>query len=133
MDYNTFVYDLKRYKDNLKKLQEYDGLIDMQLYIMSGVSAVKYEKIPSSHNPEMSELNRLEQIEKYNFLLMQRQRYETAVKNIQVIKARLPEDLWTMLKEKFIDGMTYEQIGRKYGYTGQGFWKMLRRETEKYL
>ena len=61
------------------------------------------------------------------------ERYRTAIRNVEQVKKRLPKELWLMLNDKFVKGMTYSALGIKYGYSDHGIWNMMRREVEKYL
>jgi len=133
MDYDTLVYDLKRYEENKKKLTDLKNKREQLFYIMTGVSGVQYDKQPGSTNPSQAELYKLQLIEEYNNLGIEIVRYEIAIQIVDQARKRIPANLWIMLKEKYIQGMTFDQIGKKYGYSGHGFWKYMRREVSKYL
>lgn len=58
---------------------------------------------------------------------------ENAIMLIEDILNRMPEQIQIILKEIYINGSTYRKIAPVYGYSDHGLWKMLKRETEKYL
>ena len=46
---------------------------------------------------------------------------------------RMPKTLREMLIEVFVYGKTYRAVGEKYGYSYNGAWHYIKRETEKFL
>lgn len=133
MDYKTFTTDLEQYGENKKRLDKAKAELDVILYDLCGVRGVSYDSIMVHGNPSQKALNWLKLDDKYNAKELEVKRYEDAIKNVEMIRARLPKKLWLMLKEKFIEGKTYREIGEKYGYSDHGIWKWMRREAERYL
>lgn len=133
MDYRTFTINLSRYDSNRKALIKAQEDLEVILYDMTGVKGVSYDKLPGSFNESLSALKSLEMVEKYNEKLNEVEYYRNAIKSVEIIKQRLPRELWVMLRDKFISNMTYRAVGVKYGMSANGFWNYLRRETEKYL
>ena len=62
-----------------------------------------------------------------------KQYIEDAIRFVESYQNRFPEDLWEMLYDKFVEGKTFKFIGMKHGYSTNGIWVMMKRETEKYL
>lgn len=133
MDYRTFTINLSRYDSNRKALAKAQEDLEVILYDMTGVKGVSYDKLPGSFNESLSALKSLEMVEKYNEKLNEVEYYRNAIKSVEIIKQRLPRELWVMLRDKFISNMTYRAVGIKYGMSDYGVWNYLRRETEKYL
>lgn len=133
MDYKSFtinLMNLNRYKkdaDDLKlKLEALEN-------IEEGVSGIDYTRIPTRGNPSQKALKRLDLVDKVDALREELYFIQIAIIQIEAILSRMPEELQTMLREKFIMGMTYSQLGEKYGYSDHGMWQMMKREAEKYL
>lgn len=133
MEYKTFIMNLsnlKRYKESLKSIE---NDLDLILYDLTGVKGIRYDKLPTSYNPSENAQKQLEMIEIYNEKLKEYDFTVMAIERIESVLKRLPNDLREMVIEKFVDGKSYEELGRKYGYSERGMAKMLEREVEKYL
>ena len=133
MDYKTFTTDLANYNENILRYQKAKDELEVILYDLCGVRGVSYDSIMVHGNPSVKALNWLKQEDKYNEKEAELRRYETALVNVERAKKKIPMELWVMLTDKFVRGMTYTQVGMKYGYSGRGMWAYLRRETERYL
>ena len=133
MDYKTFTTDLSNYNENILRYQKAKDELEVILYDLCGVRGVSYGSIMVHGNPSVKALNWLKQEDKYNEKEAELKRYETALVNVERAKKKIPKELWFMLTDKFVRGMTYTQVGMKYGYSGRGMWAYLRRETERYL
>lgn len=133
MDYKTFTTDLSNYNENILRYQKAKDELEVILYDLCGVRGVSYDSIMVKGNPSVKALNWLKQEDKYNEKEAELRRYETALVNVERAKKKIPKELWFMLTDKFVRGMTYTQVGMKYGYSGRGMWAYLRRETERYL
>ena len=133
MDYKTFTTDLSNYNENILRYQKAKDELEVILYDLCGVRGVSYDSIMVHGNPSVKALNWLKQEDKYNEKEAELRRYETALVNVERAKKKIPKELWVMLTDKFVRGMTYTQVGMNYGYSGRGMWAYLRRETERYL
>ena len=133
MDYKTFTTDLSNYNENILRYQKAKDELEVILYDLCGVRGVSYDSIMIHGNPSVKALNWLKQEDRYNEKEAELKRYETALVNVERAKKKIPMELWVMLTDKFVRGMTYTQVGMKYGYSGRGMWAYLRRETERYL
>ena len=133
MDYKTFTTDLANYNENILRYQKAKDELEVILYDLCGVRGVSYDSIMVKGNPSVKALNWLKQEDKYNEKEAELRRYETALVNVERAKKKIPMELWVMLTDKFVRGMTYTQVGMKYGYSGRGMWAYLRRETERFL
>lgn len=133
MDFETFTNDLISYKRNMKRLLTAQDELEALFYDLTGVKGVGYDQQGGSTNTLQKALNWHTMDEKYNAKLNEVIRYQTALRNVETIKKKLPKELWDMLSDKFIKGMTYTEVGLKYGYSRSGVWYMIRQETERYL
>lgn len=133
MDYETFTANLKclkAYKYDKKKVKDE---LDLILYRETGVKGISYDKIPTSGNPQQIAFNRLEMVEDYESKLKEYEFICSAISEIEKHLNRMPNELQYMLKDIFVDRMTYRKASAKYGYTEAGLWYHIRKETEKYL
>lgn len=133
MDYDNFTSMLKNYAKNKKKLTEAKEELKILFYDMTGVKGVSFDRLPGSFNPSAAEGHKLEQIERYNDKQKDIQFYQDAIKFVESYQDRFPEDLWGMLYDKYVEGKTFKSVGMKHGYSTNGIWVMMKRETEKYL
>lgn len=133
MDYETFTTNLKcmkAYRYDKKKVKDE---LDLILYRETGVKGISYDRIPTSGNPQQIAFNRLEMVEDYEAKLKEYEWICATIEEIEKYLNRMPKELRSMLKDVFIDKMTYRKASTKYGYTEGGLWYYIRRETEKYL
>lgn len=133
MTFEVFTSGLSNLKEFKHSLTEIESDLSLILYEMTGVKGISYDKQPSSYNPSLTEEKRLEMVERYN---EKQQEYDFTLLTIRTIEGQLqkmPQDLQIMLGEKFINGMTYEEIAKIHGYSANGMWHYIRRETEKWL
>ncbi len=133
MDYKTFtsnLSNLKRYKSLKNETEE---KLELLLYDMTGVKGISYDKMPSSFNPSLVALKRLEMIEKYNYLQREHDFIIKAIDHVENTLNKIPDELRQMLIEVYVKGMTYKAVGERHGYSDHGLWLLMRRETEKYL
>ena len=133
MDYKTFATDMAEYRENKKRLAKARDELEVILYDLCGVRGVSYDSIMVHGNPTQKALNWLKLEDKYNDKDTEVKRYELAIRNVEIVKAKLPKELWLMLYDKFVKGMTYREIGKKYGWSGNGVWHYIKRECERYL
>ena len=118
MDYETFtsnLSNLERYRSSLETIER--ELIEYSSGENDSHRASKSAEIGRSYELKYLELTFT----------------ESAIRLIEEILFRMPEEIQTILKEIYIQKIPYKKVGMKYGYTDCGLWKMLRRETEKYL
>ena len=79
------------------------------------------------------EEKRLEMVERYNEKLKEYEFIREQISFIENTLNKMPEELKTMLNEVYIQGMTFSYVGKLHGYSDHGLWKLMKRETEKYL
>ena len=133
MDYRTFTTNLSnytRYKEDLAKL---NLELEQIFYVLRGVKGVGYENIAHSTNESQKALNWLTLDEKYNLKLREKEFILQAISQVENILERMPEELRNMLVRVYVDGWTFRKLGEQYGYSYNGMWQYMKRETERYL
>lgn len=133
MDYENFKAMMTNYATNKRKLLEAKQELEVLFYEMTGVKGVAFDRMPGSHNPSAAEEGKLNQVEKYNDKLKDIQYYEKCIAYVEEYSKRIPTDLWKLLYEKYVLGITYEKLGERFGYSNNGMYHYLKREIEKYL
>lgn len=133
MEYRVFTSNLAHLKEIRKSIESVKTRLDVKQYEESGVKGIDYTHIPTSHNPSVTALKRLDLIDEVDELTRELNCLLMLTEEIESLMSRMPEELQDMLNDIFIKGMTYKAVGLKYGYSGNGLWHYLKRETEKYL
>ena len=133
MDYKVFtsnlanLHRLKVTKENL------ECELDMIIYDLGGVKGGQYESVMVHGNPSVIEEKRLELYDKYNEKEKELEFTKLAIMQTEDVLNRMPKTLREMLIEVFVYGKTYRTVGEKYGYSYNGAWHYIKRETEKFL
>lgn len=133
MDYRTLTFAMSTYKENIISLRKAEAELEVIFYDLTGVKGVNAEQQGGSTNTLQKALNWHTQDEKYNAKLREVEYYQRALKIVEDAKKKIPSELWQMLEDKFVRGMTYSALGNKYGYSDHGIWTMMKRECERYL
>ena len=133
MTYKVFVRYLRSHEENKKALSRLEAEMNDFEYVMSGVSAVRYDVTPTHGNPSQKGQKRLEMIEKYNKLLKEFKATMECVVLVENLLNGMPEELREMLTEVYVQNKTFSRVGMEHGYSDHGLWKKLKRETEKYI
>ena len=133
MEYRVFTSMLANRERIIKSIAELKVRLEVLEYEETGVKGVSYTKAPISHNPSLSALKRLDLVDKVDDLKREINFLSQMIEETEIVLSRMPEELQTMLLEKFVKGMTYTELGNKYGYTNAGMLYVLKKETEKYL
>lgn len=133
MNYKIFTFQLKQYAANKEMADKARSELEDILYEMTGVKGVRFDTIPSSYNPHLAELRKLELIEMREEKENELKYLEASIRSVDMIKQRMPRKLWLMCYDKFAKDMTYKAVGQKYGYSDNGLWHLMKREVEKYL
>ena len=133
MTYDVFTTNLSKLKSYREQAVILKGELEDLFYIMTGVRGVGFDNIPTSFNPHLAEIKRLDLIEKYDEKMREYNSINMMVQTIESIYDRMPKDVKEMLKDVYIKKITFKKASVKYNYSDCGFWYMLKRETEKYL
>ena len=133
MDYKVFTANLT----NLKRLKESEeslkSQLDLIIYDLGGVKGIHYDSVMVHGNPSVIEEKRLELYDKYNEKEKELEFTKLAIMQTEETLNRMPKTLREMLVEIYVDGKTFKNVGMIHGYSDNGLWHWLRRESEKYL
>ena len=133
MDYKVFtsnLANLKRLKDSEESLKTQ---LDLIIYDLGGVKGVHYDSVTVHGNPSVIEEKRLELIDKLNKKEHELKFTEMAIEQIEDILNSMPKTLREMLVEIYVDGKTFKKVDMIHGYSDNGLWHWMKRETEKFL
>lgn len=133
MDYKVFtsnLANLKRLKDSEESLK---SQLDLILYDLGGVKGVHYDSVMVKGNPSVIEEKRLELYDKYNEKEKELEFTKLAIMQTEDVLNRMPKTLREMLVEIYVDGKTFKKVGMIHGYSDNGLWHWMKRETEKFL
>ena len=133
MDYRTLKFAMSTYNSNKIRLKKAEEDLDLILYDLANVRGVGYDQQGGSTNTLQKALNWLKKDEKYNAKEREVLYYRNLIQVVDDAEKLLPELLWNMMADKYINGMTFIELGAKYGYSRSGCQSMLAREVEKYL
>lgn len=133
MDYKVFtsnLANLKRLKDSEESLK---SQLDLIIYDLGGVKGVHYDSVMVHGNPSVIEEKRLEKYDELEKVEKELEFTKLAIAQIEETLNRMPKTLREMLIEVFVYGKTYRAVGEKYGYSYNGAWHYIKRETERFL
>lgn len=133
MNYRTFTTNLSNLERYRKDLNDVEIELDSIFYALRGVKGVGYTDNHGTTNNSQKALNWLSLDEKYNAKLKERDFIKDAIDQVESILTRMPEELREMLVKVYIEGWTFRKLGMKYGYSYNGMWQYLKRESERYL
>jgi len=122
-DYENYLEVERRLKEKIEML--YDDL--------SGVKGIRYDKIPSSYNPEAVETKKLELIDLINLKQAELKVLESKYQYFRMILAKLDDEDIELLRRLIIKKESYEQVGNDMGYSQGGLWKYVDRLIESIL
>ncbi len=128
MDYKAFKNELENYYKHLKNKDDIESEIEMILYEMTGVKGIRYDKEPSSYNPELSAEKRLELIERKEEKEIELDYTNASIKYIEMKLKKLPEEDRRICLKIISEGVSAEKIRREVGYSKSGIWKRIKRE-----
>lgn len=131
MNWNIFKYQMQLLREYRYRIEDLEIEREDTFYIFYGVHGISFDRIPSSHSADMDMLKREKFNEKIERIDLEIRGYRMAIENYEDTLHRLPEDIQRMAKRKFLDGMTYYQLGQEFGYTPTGIMKHMQKEVEK--
>lgn len=130
MNYKIFVSELRVYKQYVFEINKLKARIEEIEYLEQGVKGVRFDNVPSTFNPQLSEERRLELIEQKTQLEREVERLEMRKKLVIDEFEKLDTHTRLMCLE-IMNGKTLSQIGEMFGYTESGVMKKLKREIER--
>lgn len=133
MEYRVFTSLLLKKSLMEKSIEDIKARLEVLEYEESGVKGIDYTKTPTSHNPSLKALKRLDLVDEVDELKRELNWLESTLEEIERVREKLPDNIWEMVELKFVKGWSYEKIGMKYGYSAAGMYYQMRIQTEKYL
>jgi len=135
MTYEIFALEMRSLKSYKESAEDIERRIDDIVYQYAGVRGISYDKQRVSFSENMLEEQRQRL---YEALDEPQRELDFTVHAIQQLEPRvnrhlnaLPEDIKDAVILLFWKGWTYEQLGKKYGYTGRGMQYRVVREVTK--
>lgn len=133
MSYKSFKNEIENYEEYCQNVSLLKDEIEEILYEMAGVKGVSFDRIPSSFNPSLSEERRLELIDLYNQKLDDLKHYESTIRYVEKrLRGLSIEEKQTVL-DVASGRITYEEAGKKYGYSKGRMWKRIKKILEEIL
>jgi len=133
MNVETFKKQLSSYRDFKKVLLRVNSEISDVLYELTGVKGVRFDRSPSSYNPNLAETKRLELVDKYNEKLLEKEYIEKGIEFIEYKLSKMEEDDKKIVLAILADNVSYERMGGKVGYSRTGIWSKVQRDLKKIL
>lgn len=133
MGFDDLAVNLRNYDKNKRSLTEAEKELDAILYELCGVKGISYDTIIVHGNPSQKALNWLKKDDRYNEVEKEISYYRSAIEMVDLARQKIPGRIWEMLIDIFVKGETYKAVGSRHGYSANGFWYHLRKETERYL
>lgn len=133
-DVEVFKNELKSYK---RYLQQRQIVLDLKMvndYKKTGVSAIRYDKIPVHSSEEAREQYRLSLIEKGTTIEKELERLNLQIEHIENMLKSLPKELQKPIYELLVENKTYVETasGSEIYWSPSGLFKTVERELEKY-
>ena len=133
MKVEAFKDLLKHYYDYQESIVQIQEDMDLLLYDMTGVKGISYDKIPLSFDPKLSEQIKLEYIERMAEKEAELDFTYAAIRMIEMKLSKLPKEDKKICLDILNRNITYEEAGKKIGYSKHGMWQSVKRKMEKIL
>ena len=133
MDYRGSKNELGNYYQNLKHIDELKEEIELILYEMTGVKGIRYDKEPTSYNPELSAEKRLDLIDRKEEKEIELEYMTASVKYIEMKLSKLSKEDKEICLKIISEGVSAEKVRREVGYSKSGIWKRIKRELQGIL
>lgn len=131
MNWNIFKHQMQLLREYRFCIEDLENEREDTFYFYYGVHGVSFDRIPSSHSPEM-DMNKREKFNrKIEDIDRQIKAYRESVEQYEATLRRLPKDAQNMARRKFLDGYTYYKLGKEFGYSPTGARKHIQIEVEK--
>lgn len=133
MDYKSFKNELENYYKHLRSVDDLKEQIELILYEMTGVKGVRYDKEPTSHNPQLSSERKLELIEKKEEKEIELEYTIASIRLIERKLAKLSDEDKQICLRIISEGVSAEKVRQEVGYSKSGIWKRIKRELQGIL
>lgn len=128
MDYKMFKNELENYYKHLKNKDKIEKEIENIHYEMTGVKGIRYDKIPTSYNKEISEERFLDLSEKIEEKLIELQYTVSSIRYIEMKLKKLSDEDKEICLKIISEGISAEKVRKEVGYSKSGIWKRIKRE-----
>ena len=133
MDYKAFKNELQNYYKHLRNRDKVREQIELVLYEMTGVKAIRYDKQPTSFSPELSIERRDELSRRLEEKEIELNYIEASIKYIEMKLKKLSDEDKAICLKVISEGVSADKVRREVGYSKSGIWKRIRRELEGIL
>lgn len=133
MSYKSFKNEIENYEEYCRNVRILKDEIEGILYELSGVKGISYDKIPSSFNPSLSEERRLELIDLYNQKLEDLKHFLSTIRYVDKRLRGLTADEKRIILDVVSGRLTYEEAGKRHGYSKGRMWKKIKKILEEIL
>ena len=131
MDYETFKAEMKLIKPYYLSAKKIKEEIEKLNYDLANVKGVRFDRQPSSYNQSLSEQRRLELIEEIEKKEKELDHTIMSVKRYESNLNRLPKSIRFAVKQIFIYGKSFAEVGKTMGYSDHGLHRRVKKEVEK--
>ena len=133
MKTESFKKLLGSYYDYLNSAQQLKGEINLIIYDMENVKAIQYDKEPSSFNAQFAQERMLDLIEKKAEKELELEYTTTAIRLIELKLSKMDEEDKELCLNILNKKITYEEAGKKKGYSKNGMWNVVKNKLEDVL
>lgn len=131
MEYQKFKNEISNLRAYYRSIKELEEERERLVYELSGVKGVRYDKQPTSYNPQLAESYKLEMIEKINEVEKEIAYTSETIKRYERNLDRLPGEIRTLVVLLFIHGKSFRELGKMVGYSDHGLYYKIKKEIEK--
>lgn len=128
MDYKTFKNELENYYKYLKSVEKIKEEIENIIYEMTGVKGIRYDKEPTSFNPQLSNERILDLIDKKEEKEIELDYTIASIRYIERKLSKLDKEDKEICLKIISEGISAEKVRREVGYSKSGIWKRIKRE-----
>lgn len=133
MKTDTFKKILGNYRNYLIDINTIKEEIDCLWYELSGVKAINYNKQPSSFNPSLSAMKKLELLDKLEDKQLELEVTQKSIILIERKLSKLSKEDKEVCVRILCDKESNEKVGMEKGYSHNAMWKKVRKALEKVL
>ena len=135
MNLNYLILQMKMYKQLVDNKEYLEKVIDDIIYRYAGVRGIRYDKVPMTFNKTLaSELfyRMSEELEKPQEELKFTNKALSEIEPMVLDNLNKFDDITQkLLRLKYMENKTFEEVGAIIGYTASGVCKKIKREVEK--
>ena len=126
-----FKLELKNYQNYLHYRENLLGIIDAVEYDLTGVKGIRYDKIPTSQNPSLSEERKLYLIEKLEDLRKELKRVDLNIEHTEKLMESLNDEELEMVTLVLVEHETLRRVASRLYISHPALSKRIRKILEK--